>query len=59
MVMSAAYKFDALLPPFARQVGATSMRTAVEAMAGSHFVDSNRRLAKIVSWEPEQFGYMT
>jgi hypothetical protein len=59
LVMSAAYKFDASLPAFVRHLGANSMRTSVEAMAGSHFRNSNRRLGKVVSWDPEEFGYMT
>ena len=59
VVMSAVYKLDAVLPSFARTLGAASMRTSVETIAGSHFVASNRRLQGMVPWDPEEFGYMT
>jgi hypothetical protein len=58
-VMSATHKFDTLLPSSARKLGATSMRSSVETMAGRHFVESNRRLGEMVPWDPEEFGYMT
>jgi hypothetical protein len=59
VVMSAAYKFDKLLPHSVRQIGSTQMRLSVETIAGRHFVNSNRRLGEMVPWTPEEFGYMT
>ena len=54
----ASERFDAALPPWARQLGRSRGGRLVEELAGRHYVESNRRLQELVAWDLSEYGYM-
>lgn len=51
-------RFDEVVPPKARQLGHLRQVEIIEKIAGDSFVESNQRLASMVTWDPQNYGYM-
>lgn len=58
LAMAASYKFDSALPSAVRRVGEEKQRRLVGVLAGRNFAASNRKLATMVDWNPQEYGYM-